>query len=135
MSNIRIYSDGFCSRNGAAGWSFAVFNGKEKVFSDNGAIADHPPTQPLADYTALEKALTFVERNLPDKKVNLYVDSELILAQTRGTWNALAHHLIPFRNRCQSLYRENKGVRLYYCKPEDNKAAKESEKTELALTA
>ena len=124
MSNIRIYSDGFSSPlpNGSAAWAFVVFEGEKEVYSDKGLIAGAQISNIVAEYTALEKALLYIDANLSDEKVNLYVDSRLVLYQARGKWNAHAGHLIPFRNRCQSLYRENKGVRLYYCKPEENKA-------------
>jgi len=124
MSNIRIYSDGVSSSNrqGAAAWAFVVYEGEKEIYSDQGFIADAQTSNIVAEYTALENALRYVEKNLPDEKVNLYVDSRLVLYQARGKWNAHAAHLIPFRNRCQSLYRENPGVRLYYCKPEKNKA-------------
>jgi ribonuclease HI len=124
MGNFRIYSDGFSDphANGAAVWAFVVYDGARKIFSDRGTIAGGQISNYVAEYTALEKALLYVEKNLPDEKVNLYVDSRLVLYQARGKWSAHAGHLIPFRNRCQILYRENPGVRLYYCKPEDNKA-------------
>jgi ribonuclease HI len=124
MSNIRIYSDGVSSPqpNGAAAWAFVVYDGDKEIHSEKGVIADARASDIVAEYTALENALRYVEKNLPDAKVNLYVDSRLVLYQARGKWNAHAAHLIPFRNRCQSLYRENPGVRLFYCKPEENKA-------------
>jgi ribonuclease HI len=124
MGNIRIYSDGFSSPhpNGAAAWAFVVYEGEKAVYSDKGLLTGGQISNIVAEYTALEKALLYIDENLPDEKVSLYVDSRLVLYQARGKWNAHAGHLIPFRNRCQTLYRENKGVRLYYCKPEENKA-------------
>jgi ribonuclease HI len=124
MSNIRIYCDGLSSpqANGAAAWAFVVYESDKEVYSDKGWISGRQTSNIVAEYTALEKALLYVEKNLSDEKVNLYVDSRLVLYQARGKWNAHADHLIPFRNRCQSLYRENPGVRLYYCKPGENKA-------------
>lgn len=126
MGNIKIYTDGISSpdaRGGVAAWAFVVFDGDREIYSDKGAIADKNASNIVAEYTALEKALLYVDENLSDKKVSLYVDSRFVLYQARGKWNAHAGHLIPFRNRCQTLYRENPGVRLYYCKPEENKAA------------
>ena len=122
MGNIRIYSDGSASANarGAAAWAFVVFEGENEVYSDRGLIKNQPAS--VAEYTALENALRYVDRNLPDEKVNVYVDSRIVLYQARGKWNAHAAHLIPFRNRCQTLYRENPNVRLFYCRPEENKA-------------
>ncbi|HEY8562319.1 MAG TPA: reverse transcriptase-like protein [Pyrinomonadaceae bacterium] len=124
MSNIRIYSDGLASprANGAAAWAFVVYQNEKEIFSDKGLLADGQNSGLVAEYTALENALRYVDAHLPDEKVSLYVDSRLVLYQARGKWSAHADHLIPFRNRCQTLYRENKGVRLFYCKPEDNKA-------------
>ena len=125
MGNFRIYCDGFCdpsAKEAGAAWAFVVFDGKKEIFSDKGLIDGRQISSNVADYTALEKALLYVEKNLPEEKVNLYVDSQLVLYQARGKWNAHADHLIPLRNRCQNLYRENPGVRLYYCKPEENKA-------------
>ena len=124
MGNIKIYSDGSATpgENGAAAWSFVVFEGEKEIYSDKGLITGRNTSNIVAEYTALEKALLYVDKNLPDEKVSLYVDSRLVLYQARGKWNARAGHLIPFRNRCQTLYRENPGVRLYYCKPEENKA-------------
>jgi ribonuclease HI len=124
MSNIRIYSDGSSSpgASGAAAWAFVVYDGGKEIFSAKGSVGDSQTSGIVAEYTALEKALLYVDENLPGEKVNLYVDSRLVLYQARGKWNAHAAHLIPFRNRCQNLYRENPGVRLFYCKPEENKA-------------
>ena len=124
MGNIRIYSDGISSPtpNGAAAWAFVVYEGENVVYSDKGLIAGGQISNLVAEYTALEKALLYIDEHLFGEKVSLYVDSRLVLYQARGKWNAHAGHLIPFRNRCQTLYRENKGVRLYYCKPEENKA-------------
>ena len=124
MGNIRIYSDGLSSPGnaGAAAWAFVVYEGEKEIYSDKGLIAGRQTSGAVAEYTALENALRYVEKNLPDEKVNLYIDSRIVLYQARGKWNAHAEHLIPFRNRCQSLYRENPGVRLFYCKPEENKA-------------
>ena len=124
MSNIRIYTDGVSSSpaSGAAAWAFVVFDGEREIYADKGAIAGARISETVAEYTALEKALRYVDAHLPGRKVSLYVDSRLVLYQARGKWSAHADHLIPFRNRCQTLYRENPGVRLYYCKPEDNKA-------------
>ena len=124
MSNIRIYSDGLAAPHskGAAAWAFVVYDGDEEIYSDKGLIAEGNTSNIVAEYTALEKALLYVDEKLSGRKVSLYVDSRLVLYQARGKWNAHAGHLIPFRNRCQTLYRENPGVRLYYCKPEENKA-------------
>ena len=124
MGNIRIYSDGFCdpNPNGAAAWAFVVYEGEKVIYSDKGLISDERTSSNAAEYTALEQALLYIDKNLPEEKINLYIDSRFILHQARGKWNAKAEHLIPFRNRCQSLYRGNPGVRLYYCKPEENKA-------------
>jgi ribonuclease HI len=124
MSNIRVYSDGLASPGGrgAAAWAFVVFDGERQVYADKGLISAARASNSVAEYTALENALLYIDRHLPGEKVNLYVDSRLVLYQARGKWNAHAAHLIPFRNRCQSLYRENPKVRLFYCKPEENKA-------------
>jgi ribonuclease HI len=124
MGNIRIYSDGLCdpNPNGSAVWAFVVFDGEKQIHAEQGAVSGDRTSNNLADYTALENALLYVEKNLPDAKVSVYVDSRLVLQQARGKWGAEAKHLIPFRNRCQSLYRENRGVRLYYCRPEENRA-------------
>jgi len=124
MGNIRIYTDGISAPHagGAAGWAFVVFDGDEEIYSDKGSIGGAKTSETVAEYTALEKALQYVDEHLPGRKVSLYVDSRLVLYQARGKWNAHAEHLIPLRNRCQTLYRENPGVRLCYCKPEENKA-------------
>ncbi len=125
MGNIRIYTDGISSSpqaRGAAAWAFVVFDGEREIYSDKGSLGGAKVSETVAEYTALEKALQYVDEHLPNRKVSLYVDSRLVLYQARGKWNAHAEHLIPFRNRCQTLYRENPGVRLYYCKPEENKA-------------
>ena len=124
MGNIRIYTDGISSPHarGAAAWAFVVFDGDREIYSEKGSVAEKNASGIVAEYTALEKALLYVDEHLAGKKVSLYVDSRLVLYQARGKWNAHAGHLIPFRNRCQTLYRENPGVRLYYCKPEENKA-------------
>ena len=124
MGNIRIYSDGLFYPNpkSAAAWAFVVYEGDKEIYSDKGLISDRPVSNNVAEYTALENALLYIEKNLPEEKVNLFVDSRLILYQARGKWNTHAEHLIPLRNRCQSLYREHRGIRLYYCKPEENKA-------------
>lgn len=124
MSNIRIYSDGISQpdKAGSAAWAFVVFDGEKRIHAERGVISGRKTSSSVAEYTALENALRYVDEKLPDEKVNLYVDSQLVLYQTRGKWNAHASHLIPFRNRCQNLYRENPSVRLYYCKPEENKA-------------
>ena len=124
MGNIRIYTDGIAAPRvrGAAGWAFVVFDGDKEVYSDKGSLPGAKTSETVAEYTALEKALQYVDEHLPGRKVSLYVDSRLVLYQARGKWNAHAEHLIPLRNRCQTLYRENPGVRLCYCKPEENKA-------------
>jgi ribonuclease HI len=125
MRNIRVYSNGLCypNPNGAATWAFVVLDGELEIHSEGGLVRAAQTSNNLAEYTAFENALLYIEKNLTDKKVNLHVDSRLILHQTRGQWSAQAKHLIPFRNRCQRLYRENRGVRLYYCEPGENKAA------------
>jgi ribonuclease HI len=124
MGNIRIYSDGSTSphRRGAAAWAFVVLEGDKEVYSDMGLLAETENSAAVAEYTALENALLYIDRHLANEKVNLYVDSRIVLYQARGKWNAHAPHLIPFRNRCQTLYRENPQVRLFYCRPEENKA-------------
>lgn len=87
---ITIYFDGLCRpRNpgGVATYGYVVYKDGKKVKSGNGMIgAGAGMTNNVAEYSALNHAVEWVNQHCPDDELIIRGDSQLVIHQMNGTW-------------------------------------------------
>ena len=78
---IKVYTDGACSGNGKegaiGGWAFCVIGeNDELIYSESGAEVN--TTNNRMEFTAMLRALQWVEKNLNNNFIEYYTDSALL---------------------------------------------------------
>ena len=78
---IKVYTDGACSGNGKegaiGGWAFCVIGeNDELIYSETGAEVN--TTNNRMEFTAMLRALQWVEKNLNNNFIEYYTDSALL---------------------------------------------------------
>ena len=78
---IKVYTDGACSGNGkegaVGGWAFCVIGeNDELIYSESGAEVN--TTNNRMEFTAMLRALQWVEKNLNNNFIEYYTDSALL---------------------------------------------------------
>jgi len=87
---ITIYFDGLCRpRNpgGTATYGYVIYKDGKKVKSGSGVIGSGAGmTNNVAEYSALQRAAEWVNRNGDDDEIVIKGDSRLVIHQMNGTW-------------------------------------------------
>lgn len=84
MENIVIYTDGSCLGNpGAGGWAAIIKNGEEEVVLKGG---EPDSTNNRMEMKAVIEALKWALKNAPDKKIEIYSDSSLVINSIKNGW-------------------------------------------------
>lgn len=120
--NVSIYTDGGSRGNpGHAAYGFVVYNeAREKIFGEGGYLGIN--TNNYAEYFALIKAL---EKSvaLGAKKVNIYMDSELIVRQMKGVYRIKQLHLQKLAGEVLRLLRAFNDYNFTHVPRSQNKEA------------
>jgi len=114
---IRIFADGCCEPNpgGITGWGFAVFDGDRTEIADRRGNCGFGQgmTNNVAEYRAVKEALLWVIEHTEVKGiVEIKTDSQLVLKQVSGEWNANVTHLEELRDEIRALKAQAQRVKL-----------------------
>lgn len=123
MNNeIIIYTDGGARGNpGPAATGFVIKDLAENVIYENGSYIGEA-TNNVAEYSALIKAL-IVAKNLKAKKVQVRMDSELIVKQMNKQYKIKQPHLQNLAAQVFELIAEFDSISFTHIRREFNKEA------------
>ncbi|MEW6026743.1 MAG: ribonuclease HI family protein [Planctomycetota bacterium] len=82
-------------------------------------------TNNVAEYTALIRALKYLNKILKTKpaEINVYSDSELLVNQLNGDYRIKSKNLIPLAIEVRKIMKAHSGIKLNLIPREDNKIA------------
>lgn len=87
---IEIYFDGLCepvNPNGVATYGFVVYHDKKCIKKEGNVIGEGKGmTNNVAEYTALIKALQWLDTQAINDQIVIYGDSKLVVNQVNGLW-------------------------------------------------
>ena len=90
---IQVWTDGGCRSNpGPGAWAFVV-KGIGLEHDDSGFLEQ--TTNNCAEYTALIKALEFLNATMQSKRILIQSDSELVVKQVNGPYQVKTPSLRP----------------------------------------
>lgn len=120
MRDAILYCDGASSGNpGESGIGVVLtFDGRRYEISENIGIA----TNNIAEYTALIKGLSKA-RSLKIERLNIFLDSELLVRQIEGTYKVKNERLKKLYQEVVSLLGSFKGYSIKHIPREQNKKA------------
>lgn len=101
QSTITVYCDGGARGNpGPAAWGFVVKKDGITINQNGGYIGI--ATNNAAEYTAVIKALTYLEEHNTGSELRIYVDSQLVASQLSGIFKvknpAIREMVLKIRN-------------------------------------
>ena len=121
---IQVWTDGGCRSNpGPGAWAFVV-KGIGLEHDDSGFLEQ--TTNNCAEYTALIKALEFLNATMQSKHITIRSDSELMVNQVNGVYDVKTPTLLPLFERAYDLLaelNENNAVVVTHVRREFNKEA------------
>ena len=87
LDQVQVYTDGSCLQNpGPGGWAFLVVLPQGVVEERSGG--EFKTTNNRMELQAVIEALLFLPTH---KKINIYIDSQLVLQCAQGFWNRKAN--------------------------------------------
>lgn len=124
MKRIYVFTDGASRGNpGPAAAAFVVFKDKKliKKFSQFLGVS----TNNIAEYKALLAAMLWLKKtNMNADKINIFLDSELIVKQIKGFYKIKSKNLIPLVRKIKELEQSFKSkISFHWCPREKNRLA------------
>src|SRR3989344_3033993 len=123
MPKVVIYTDGGARNNpGPAGAGVLIFDGDRKVAELKKFLGNQ--TNNWAEYEALALALAQAKRlGFGGRKLEVRMDSELIVKQMRGEYRVKEPTLKPQHAKVRALLSDFSAVRFVHVRREENKEA------------
>jgi ribonuclease HI len=123
---ITIYFDGLCrpkNPGGVATYGYLIYHDGKKVKSGNGVVGSGAGmTNNVAEYSALKRALEWVNRYGGDDEMVIKGDSQLVIHQMNGTWQIKSETSKKFVPEIQKLLKGRK-ARFIWIPREQNAEA------------
>ena len=121
----KVYADGGSINNKGVAACVLIY--------DDGTIDAHvrylpSATNNVAEYTGLILALEHIKNHEWDGELPIYLDSQLVINQVRGTWKITKKHLKPLareaKEKIAEVQEQNPAIRLHWVPSEENAAHK-----------
>ncbi|MBI4698553.1 MAG: ribonuclease HI family protein [Nitrospirae bacterium] len=126
MADAKIFCDGASSGNpGQSGIGIVIqFGGAEGRHQVNRSISEHigVATNNIAEYSALIRGLEEA-RSMGAKKIEIFLDSELLVKQIKGIYKIKSDTLRPLWERSTDILRQFDNYRITHIRRELNKEA------------
>lgn len=127
MSDLKIYTDGGSRANpGHAGYGYVIYDlssGTEKILRKCGNYIG-VATNNQAEYQGLINAVSWVIDNVESPiNADIYMDSMLVVKQTKGEFKVKESSLKPLQKEATSLLKKLDSFTLNHIKREDNTVA------------
>ncbi|MBI2971494.1 MAG: ribonuclease HI family protein [Candidatus Aenigmarchaeota archaeon] len=120
---VTIYFDG-CSKGnpGKAGYGYALYRDGKKVHEGNGVVPGGHATNNRAEFTAVLKALEFVNKADFRDAIEIKGDSKLVIEQLNGTYKVKSATSTEFVPRIKALI-GGRDMKFIHIPREKNKEA------------
>ena len=119
---IHAFSDGGSRNNpGHAAWGFVIKVDNITIHSEGGYIGI--ATNNIAEYTALIKALEWLEMNKKNENIDFFLDSNLIVSQLNGIFKVKNADIREFVLKARQLEPSFKKITYTHIPREKNKEA------------
>lgn len=113
-SFINAYCDGAARGNpGPAAAAFAIFNSHGKVLVKKGKTVGLA-TNNVAEYKAVIFALEWIQNNSQGFKINMFLDSQLVVSQLTGKFRIRDKKLIALASQVKELEQKIHGKIFYH---------------------
>lgn len=123
---ITIYFDGLCqpvNPGGVATYGYVVYHNNEVIKKGYGVIGEGKGmTNNVAEYTALKKALEWVNSQGIRDKITIKGDSQLVINQLKGKWKVKSQTSKRFVPQIRELLKD-KEVKMVWIPREKNEEA------------
>ncbi len=123
---ITIYFDGLCqpvNPGGVATYGYVVYRNNEVIKKGYGVIGEGKGmTNNVAEYTALKKAIEWVDSQKIKDKILIKGDSQLVINQLKGKWKVKSQTSKKFVPQIRELLKD-KEVELVWIPREENSQA------------
>ncbi|MFW6194119.1 MAG: ribonuclease HI [Halobacteriota archaeon] len=123
---ITIYFDGLCqpvNPGGVATYGYVIYQDNKVIKKGYGVIGKGKGmTNNVAEYTALKKALQWVNSQRIKDKITVKGDSQLVINQLKGKWKVKSQTSKKFVPQIKELLRD-KEIELIWIPREDNTEA------------
>ncbi len=119
---VQAYADGGSRNNpGHAAWGFVIKVDNKTIHSQGGYIGI--ATNNIAEYTALIKALEWLEKNRKNQSIDFFLDSNLIVSQLNGIFKVKNAAIREFVLKARQLETSFKKVNYTHIPRVKNKEA------------
>ncbi len=119
---IHAFCDGGSRNNpGHAAWGFVIKVDNKTIHSEGGYIGI--ATNNIAEYTALIKALEWLEANRKDEEIDFFLDSNLIVSQLNGIFKVKNADIREFVFKARQLETSFKKISYTHIPRVKNKEA------------
>ena len=101
MSVWKLYSDGGCRPNpGVGAYCAALYKDDELVESVGGYVGESTNNQ--TEYKAFYAGITLLDEHCEeDSRIEVYLDSQLVLKQVKGEWSVKEESLKKISKKCR----------------------------------
>ncbi|MFO7968318.1 MAG: ribonuclease HI [Archaeoglobaceae archaeon] len=120
---ITIYFDGLCqpvNPGGVATYGYVIYQDRKVVKRGHGVVGEGTGmTNNVAEYTALKKALEWVNSQGIKDKILIKGDSQLVINQLKGKWKVKSQTSKKFVPQIKKLLKDRE-VELMWISREEN---------------
>jgi len=121
-NELDVYTDGGCRGNpGPSASGFVIMTADEQIVEEGGKFLGHT-TNNQAEYQAVVLALEAAKK-YGKPKLNVYLDSQLVVNQLNGIYRLKSKDLYPIHQRIKELAKEFPGVVFTHVMREYNSLA------------